>query len=282
MLFGYHVSTAGGLHKAFDEAKELECTAIQIFVGSPQMWATPTVSDKEVEKFKTAQKNSNVKKVLVHSAYLPNPSSHKASLRNLSLKKLKDEAKIAYTIGADGYNFHCGSNQDSNQQGVAHAIATLNRLAELTDEKWPVKLILENDAGAGNRIGDTIEELGAIWKGLKNKKRFGFTLDTCHMFVSGIDLRTKKDISALLSKFDKLIGLTHLEFIHINDAKFGLGSKKDRHANIGEGEIGLTGFKYLLTNSKLKNVPFILETPRTGNLKSDLKDIRILKKMSNY
>jgi len=246
------------------------------------MWATPTVSDKEVEKFKTAQKNSAVKKVLVHSAYLPNPSSHKASLRNLSLKKLKDEAKIAYAIGADGYNFHCGSNQDSNQQGVAHVITTLNRLAELTDDKWPVKLILENDAGAGNRIGDTIEELGAIWKGLKNKKRFGFTLDTCHMFVSGIDLRTKKDISALLSKFDKLIGLAHLEFIHINDAKFGLGSKKDRHANIGEGEIGLDGFKYLLTSPKLKNLSFILETPRTGDLKLDLKDIRILKKMSNF
>ncbi|PIR99112.1 endonuclease [Candidatus Collierbacteria bacterium CG10_big_fil_rev_8_21_14_0_10_44_9] len=282
MLFGYHVSTAGGLHKAFDEARKLDCTVIQIFVGSPQMWATPTVSDKEVEKFKTAQKNSAVKKVLVHSAYLPNPSSHKASLRNLSLKKLKDEAKIAYAIGADGYNFHCGSNQDSNQQGVAHVITTLNRLAELTDDKWPVKLILENDAGAGNRIGDTIEELGAIWKGLKNKKRFGFTLDTCHMFVSGIDLRTKKDISALLSKFDKLIGLAHLEFIHINDAKFGLGSKKDRHANIGEGEIGLDGFKYLLTSPKLKNLSFILETPRTGDLKLDLKDIRILKKMSNF
>src|SRR3989344_1931351 len=282
MLFGYHVSTAGGLHKCFAEAEAIGCTAIQIFVGSPQVWATPGVDTKAIEKFKTAQKNSAVKYVIVHSAYLPNPSSHKISLRNLSMKKMKDEAKIAYAIQADGYNFHCGSNQEGENEGIANAIITLNRLAELTNDKWPVKLILENDAGAGNRIGDTIEEIGAIWKGLKNKKRFGFTLDTCHMFVSGIDLRSKKDISALLSKFDKLIGLTHLEFIHINDAKFGLGSKKDRHANIGEGEIGLTGFKYLLTNSKLKNVPFILETPRTGNLKSDLKDIRILKKMSNY
>jgi len=280
MLFGYHVSTAGGLHKCFAEAEVLGATAIQIFVGSPQMWATPAVSDKEGEKFKTAWKNSPVKKVLVHSAYLPNPSSHKASLRNLSLKKMKDEAKLAYAIQADGYNFHCGSNQEGENEGIANAIITLNRLAELTNDKWPVKLILENDAGAGNRIGDTIEELGAIWKGLKNKKRFGFTLDTCHLFVSGIDVRTKKDISALLAKFDKLIGLKHLEFIHANDALFPLGSKKDRHANIGKGEIGIEGFKNLLHAGKLKHLPFILETPRTGDPKQDLKDIRALKHLA--
>ncbi|MFA5009796.1 MAG: deoxyribonuclease IV [Patescibacteria group bacterium] len=280
MLIGYHVSTSGGLYKAFQEAEALDCTAIQIFVGSPQMWNTPTISAKNVEKFKQAWKKSKVKKVLVHAAYLPNPSSHKASLRNFSLKKMKDEIKIAYAIDADGYNFHCGSNQDGNQAGTLNAIHTLNRLAELTDEKWPVKLIIESDAGAGNRIGDTIEELGIIWKGLKNKTRFGFTLDTCHMFVSGIDVRTKKNVQEILSKFDKLIGLDHLHFIHANDALFGLGSKKDRHANIGQGEIGQTAFKYWLKSPKLKKVAFILETPRSGNLKQDLQDILLLKKLA--
>lgn len=279
MNLGYHVSAAGGLYKAFKEAAELDCTAIQIFVGSPQSWQTPSLTEADAQKFRDAKAASKVKKVLVHAAYLPNPSSHKASLRNLSLKKLKEEAKLAYMIGADGYNFHCGSNQEGNKEGVAAVVTTLNRLAELTD-KWPVKLIIENDAGAGNRIGDTIEELANIWKGLKDKSRFGFTLDTCHLFVSGIDVRTKKDIANLVSEFDKKIGLEHLEFIHTNDAKFGLGSKRDRHANIGEGEIGVEGFKNIVTNPKLKTKTFILETPRVGDPKQDIKDIKLIHKLA--
>jgi len=280
MLLGYHVSTSGGLYKAFQEAEALDCTAIQIFVGSPQMWNTPTISEAAARKFKQAWKRSKVKSILVHSAYLPNPSSHKATLRNFSLKKMKEEIKIAYIIGADGYNFHCGSNQESTREGIVNTTRTLNRLAELTQASWPVKLIIENDAGAGNRIGDTIEELGAIWKGLKNKKRFGFCLDTCHLFASGIDVRTKKNLSDILSKFDKLIGLKHLLFIHINDAMFDLGSRKDRHALIGKGFIGAYSFKHWLKSPKLKRLPFILETPRTGNLKQDIKEIQMLKRLA--
>ncbi|MDD5605747.1 MAG: deoxyribonuclease IV [Patescibacteria group bacterium] len=279
MLFGYHVSASGGLSRAFVEAEALQCDVIQIFVGSPQIWTTPLPDVKVAQRFKEAWKKSKVKKVLVHAAYLPNPASHKASLRNMSLKKLKDEAKIAYGIGADGYNFHCGSNQNSNAEGITHTIQTLNRLEELTRDKWPVKLIIENDAGAGNRIGDTIEELGAIWKGLKHKQRFGFCLDTCHLFVSGVDVRTKVDINDLLKKFDRLIGLKHLEFIHANDARFELGSKKDRHAKIGEGFIGEAGFKNLVNHPRLKNIPFILETPRTGDVKRDITDIKHLRRL---
>lgn len=279
MYLGYHVSASGGLYNAFKEAEALECTAIQIFVGSPQTWAAPNPPEKDIQRFIETRQASKVAKVLVHAAYLPNPSSPKDSLRNLSLKKLKDEAKVAYAIGADGYNFHCGSNADGTPQGIANAIQTLNRLAELTDEKWPVRLIIENDAGAGNRIGDTIEEVAEIWHGLDNKERFGICLDTCHLFVSGIDVGSKKAVDDLVKKFDKLIGIEHLHFIHTNDAKFGLGSKKDRHANIGTGEIALEGFRALLNHPKLKDKAFILETPRTGDLKEDLKDIKTLKKL---
>ena len=278
MDIGYHVSAAGGLYKAFKEAEALECTAIQIFVGSPQTWAAPNPPEKDIERFKEDRKTSKVNKVLVHAAYLPNPSSPKASLRNLSLKKMKEEAIVSYKIGADGYNFHCGSNADSTEDGIANAINTLNRLAELTSE-YPIRLILENDAGAGNRIGDTVDELAALWDGLENKERFGFCLDTCHLFVSGIDVSTKKAVDSLISEFDKKIGIKHLHFLHVNDAKFGLGSKKDRHANIGAGEIGLEGFEALINHPKLKNKAFILETPRSGDLKEDFKDIQTLRKL---
>ncbi|MFH0912613.1 MAG: deoxyribonuclease IV [Patescibacteria group bacterium] len=274
---GYHVSVAGGLPGAFKHARELECDVIQIFVSSPQMWQTPEISDSEIATFKTEWSKSKVSVVLVHAAYLPNPSSDRASLRNLSLKKLKDEAKIAYRLGADGYVFHCGSNQTSTGEGIKNAITTLNRLAELTDEKWPVKLIIESDAGAGNKIGDTIEELAAIWKGLNTKKRFGFCLDTCHLFVSGIDLRTKSDVSQLLNKFDKLIGLSHLEFIHLNDAMFDLGSHKDRHENLGQGYIGEAGIKNIIAHPDIRKLPLIMETPRTGEARLDIKDIRLLR-----
>lgn len=279
MLFGYHVGAAGGLHTAFKRAEELTSDVMMLFVGPPQVWQTPVIDELEIQKFKMAWKKSRIKKVLVHAAYLPNPASHRPSLRHMSLKKLKDEAKIAYAISADGYNFHCGSNQNSNQEGIAYAIKTLNRLAELTNEKWPVKLIIENDAGAGHRIGDTIEELGAIWKGLTHQQRFGFCLDTCHLFAAGIEVRTKASLSGLLKKFDRLIGLKHLEFIHINDAQFGLGSKKDRHAKIGQGYIGKDGFKHWVNHPRLRQIPFILETPRTGEIKEDIKDIRALRKL---
>jgi len=162
IIAGYHVSVSGGLHRAFAEAALLDCDVIQIFVSSPQMWHTAVISDKEVTLFQEDWEKSSVQQVVVHAAYLPNPSSHKATLRNLSLKKLKDETKIAYRIGANGYIFHCGSNQNGNEEGIKAAVSTLNRLAELTDENWPVPLIIESDAGAGNRIGDTIEELAAI------------------------------------------------------------------------------------------------------------------------
>ena len=175
---------------------------------------------------------------------------------------------------------HGQGSQESEAQGIKNAIATLNRLAELTDEKWPVKLIIESDAGAGNRIGDTIEELGAIWKGLATKKRFGFCLDTCHLFVSGIDLRTTEDISQLLTKFDKLIGLEHLEFIHINDAMFELGSRRDRHENIGKGKIGEEGIRNILANPTIRKLPLILETPRTGEPRLDIQDIRLLRNLA--
>lgn len=278
MILGYHVSTGGGLPKAFKNAEDLESTSMQIFVGSPQSWATPDLSDKIITAFKEARAASPVEKVLVHAAYLPNPSSHKPTLRNLSLKKMKDEAKASYLIGADGYNFHCGSNQNGNEEGVANIISTLNRLAELT-VKCPVKLIIENDAGAGNRIGDTIEELALIWKGLEQKDRFGFCLDTCHLFVSGIDIRTKKQVDDLVKKFDKLIGIKHLEFMHLNDTKFGLDSRKDRHENIGKGLLTLDTFKAILTHPKLTHVAFVLETPRTGDLKEDIQDIKTLRKL---
>ncbi|MBN2585494.1 deoxyribonuclease IV [Patescibacteria group bacterium] len=284
MLIGYHVSAAGGLHKAIAEAEIIGCTAIQIFVGSPQVWQTPEVDLAVVKKFKGALSKSKVKKVLVHSAYLPNPASHKNTLRRMSLKKMKEEIRVAYAIGADGYNFHCGSNQNSNEEGLKLATETLNRLAELSDEKYPIPLIIENDAGAGNRIGDTIEELAQIWRGIKNKKRFGFCLDTCHLFVSGIDLRTKKDIDALVKKFDKLIGIQHLKFIHVNDALFELGSKKDRHALIGQGYVGTVGFKALLHHPKLRTLPFIMETPYGGDSKgaisSRIKELKFVKKLA--
>ena len=285
MLVGYHVSTAGGLYKAIGEAETIGCNAIQIFVGSPQVWQTPEVDLANVKKYKDALAKSKVEKVLVHAAYLPNPASHKETLRRVSLKKMKEEIRLAYAINADGYNFHCGSNQNSNEEGVKLTTETLNRLAELSDAKYSIPLIIENDAGAGHRIGDTIEELAQIWRGIKNKKRFGFCLDTCHLFVSGIDLRTKKDVDTLVNKFDKLIGLDHLKFIHVNDALFELGSKKDRHQLIGQGYIGPEGFKALFHHPKLKHLPFIMETPygndSKGAIPSRIKELKYVKKLAS-
>jgi len=284
MLLGYHVSAAGGLHKAIVEGETIGCNVIQVFVGSPQVWQTPEVDPAAIKKFKAARSRSTIQQVLVHSAYLPNPASHKTTLRRVSLKKMKEEIRIAYAMGADGYNFHCGSNQNSNTEGVKLTTETLDRLAELSNDKYPIPLIIENDAGAGHRIGDTIEELAQIWRGLKHKKRFGFCLDTCHLFVSGIDLRTKKDVDALVRKFDKLIGLKHLRFIHANDAMFDLGSKKDRHALIGQGHIGTTGFKALFHHPKLRRLPFIMETPYGGDSKgaipSRIKELKLVKKLA--
>jgi len=277
MNIGYHVSTAGGLPKAFAEAKLLTCEVIQFFVSSPQIWETRVPSEREIKEFKELYKKSGIKDILVHSAYLPNPSTPRQTLWAVTMKKMKEEIKIAESIGASGYNVHPGSNPDT-KNGIATAIKSFNRLAELTNG-YQAKIIIENDAGAGNRIGDTVEELAAIWRGLQPKERFGFTLDTCHLFVSGLDIRKQEILKKVLDDFDRQIGLEHLLYIHLNDSRYDLGSHRDIHEHIGEGFIGLGAFEYIVNHPKLKDKNFILETPHAGDTEKEIKNIQIIRSL---
>lgn len=274
MNIGYHVSIAGGLPKVFGEAKLLACDVIQFFVSNPQIWETRVPSEEEIKEFKELHKKSGIKDILVHSAYLPNPSTPRKTLWAVTMKKMKEEIEIAEKIGASGYNVHPGSNPNT-KDGIATAIRSFNRLAELTDS-YQTKIIIENDAGAGNRIGDTVEELAVIWQNLTPKNRFGFTLDTCHLFVSGIDIRKQEVLEKVLDDFDKQIGLEYLWYVHLNDSKYDLGSRRDIHEHIGKGFIGLEPFRYIVNHPKLKNKNFILETPHKGNLEKEIKNIKNL------
>jgi len=274
---GYHVSIAGGLSTATLEAKALTCNTIQIFLGPPHTWKFSNFTPEDIEQFNRERKQLDIDPVVVHAAYLPNPASADDKLWNVSVHYLISLSKKASEVGANGIHFHLGSNP-SREGGVERLSEALRKMEEEIPKNG-VTIVLETDAGPGNHVGDNFEEIQEALSYVKDPSRFGVTIDTCHIFVAGYDIRTEKGVYETIEKFDQTIGLKYLHTIHANDSKGELGSHLDRHEHIGEGKIGLAGFKALLNHPKLKEVPFILETPQTGDTEDDLKDIKTLRKL---
>lgn len=278
MRFGYHVSISGGLKTALAEAKELTCNTIQIFLGPPQMWKLSSFTDEEIAQFDEERRKLDITPVIAHSAYLLNVSSPNDHLWNISVHYLINLLEKAEKVGVEGITFHLGSNP-GRRAGVQKAIEAMRKIEDEAPA-GQAKILLETDAGPGNHVGDNFEEISEILGSVKNPQRFGVVLDTCHIFASGYDLRTAEAANKTFAKFEKLIGYQFLAAIHINDSKGELGSHLDRHEHIGEGKIGADGFKAILHHPKLQEMAFILETPKTGNLKTDLKDIQTLRKLA--
>ncbi len=261
-LIGAHVSATGGVENAPLNAAAIQANAFALFTKNQRQWLASPLSEKSIEKFKQncEEKGFSPKSILPHDSYLINLGHPTDEGRQKSLDSFIEEMRRCEQLGLSLLNFHPGSHlkEISVEACLAHIAASINTALDKTKN---VCAVIENTAGQGSNVGNRFEELRFIIDRVEDKSRVGVCIDTCHAFAAGYDLRTAEACEETFKKFDEVIGLQYLKGMHLNDSKKGLGSKVDRHENIGKGEIGVEGFQWIIANPKFDNIPLILETP---------------------
>jgi deoxyribonuclease-4 len=259
MLIGAHVSPAGGPANAVKRGEERACRSIQIFNQSPRAWRARVYSDEEVDAFHAAMKDSNVEALVIHAVYLLNCASEDPEIRDKSLAALKVALNSGSQLGAVGVVLHPGSALKSPPEEAIKRAAAVIKEALKESEKCP--LLLEDTAGAGGTLGRSFEELASLIDLAGGQKRLGVCLDSCHLFASGYDVRTSEALAGVIDEFDRVVGCDRLGALHINDSVTELGSNRDRHANLGDGEIGVEGMIAFLSEPRFEGLPVIFEGP---------------------
>jgi deoxyribonuclease-4 len=253
------VSPAGGLPKAVERGAERGCEAIQIFNQSPRMWRSSAYGEEDVAAFRDALPDSGVKAVLIHAAYLLNCASDDPEIRSKSLASLVGSLRAGRAIGASAVVLHPGSAKaGALDAAIARAGETIR---EALEESERCALHLENTAGAGDTLGRSMDELAALLEAAGAHERLGVCLDSCHLLASGYEVRTAKGMDAVLAEATSKLGADRLGSLHLNDSVTPLGSNRDRHANIGKGELGEGGCAAFLGAPGLQRLPCVLETP---------------------
>ena len=279
-MLGAHVSIAGGLHQAPHNGRAATCEVVQIFTRSRNRWRVKKLLSREVEKFREAQEETAVKVVSAHDSYLINLASPDNSLFRKSCNTLLEEMKRCDLLGIPFLVAHPGSHVGSGEtRGLKRIAEALNRILERAPDS-KVTICLETTAGQGSALGHRFEHLADILDQVENEDRLDVCLDTCHIFAAGYPIKTRTDYRATMKAFDDVLGLERLRIIHMNDSKRGLGSRVDRHENIGRGRIGKDPFGFFLNDRRLDGVPKILETPKASPLddRRNLKRLRSLVK----
>lgn len=258
MKYGVHISTAGNLPKTPARAKMLGADAIQIFAGSPRTFKQPAYGPELAAAFKQACSDEGLP-AFIHMMYLTAYGTPDARMRRLSIDAAVQTMKNAEALGVAGVVTHMGSHKGAGMAAIMENLR--DALLEVVEPVKTTKLLLENSAGAGNNVGNSISELADIYESVDRDVRIGFCLDTAHLFASGYDIRNEDGWKAVLDEFDAKIGLDKLGCIHLNDSKVDLDAKRDRHENIGQGFIGEAGFKVILNEPRLKGQFGLLEVP---------------------
>jgi deoxyribonuclease IV len=276
MLIGAHVSSAGGIWTAVDRGAEIGCDAIQVFTQSPRMWRPTEHAEEAVARFRERRADARIAGVVCHALYLVNLASPDRTIRAKSTKAMRASLGTAAAIESEGVIFHVGSHLGSGfGAALRRVVPALRSLLELTNDRtW---LLLENSAGAGGTIGRSLDELVVLFERLDGHPRVGLCLDSCHLWVSGVDVTDAETVAALVTDLDARIGLERLRALHINDAADGLGSNRDHHASIGEGTMG-ESLGVFLAQPAFQGLPAILETGRDGHA-PDAADVKSLRDM---
>jgi deoxyribonuclease-4 len=258
MLIGAHVSQAGGLARAVQRGTERGCKAIQIFNQSPRMWRPTAYSEDDFAEFREAIENSPIEVVLIHAVYLLNCASEDSEIREKSLASLIQSLRVGAGIGAAAVVLHPGSaKQGDVRKAISRAGAVFQ---EALGESERCPLHLEDTAGAGGTLGRSFEELEALLSAGGASDRLGVCLDSCHLLASGYDIRTDEGLTETVDEFDRRIGLARLGSLHLNDAAVKLGSNRDRHAVLGQGELGEESCARFLCEPRFERLPCVLET----------------------
>jgi deoxyribonuclease-4 len=273
-LLGCHLSIGKGFPAVIDEAERLGINAVQIFSHSARSWRMKPLDPEEAEAFRKRWESSEVEYTVIHTSYLLNLASPDGELWERSLASLREEVRRAGVLGIPDVVTHLGSHKGTGlEQGIARVAEAILRLQDSPEwRRWEGRLLLELTAGAGDTVGVRFEELAAIIERAGGDERLGICLDTCHAFASGYELRTPEGLEATLRELEATVGLKRLWLVHLNDSAYPFASHRDRHAHIGRGEIGLEGFRLVVNHPALRELPFILETPK-GELSGEDADI---------
>jgi deoxyribonuclease IV len=261
MRLGAHIGITDGFDSAAHTAKKIGCESMQIFSKSPQMWKGAAISDESAAKFRAAVEEDAVTPIAIHHGYLLNLASPKAFMLKRSRGAFVDELARAEKLGVDQLIFHPGAHLGSGpEEGLRTIVESLNwAFAETPDLQ--VRALLENCAGQGTGLCGSFEELQGILDRLDHPERAGVVLDTCHLFAAGNDFRTEEQYGEMVDRIRDSIGAERVQAFHLNDAKAPLGSHLDRHENIGNGQIGVEGFRHLVNDPTWRTTPGYLETP---------------------
>ena len=277
MRLGAHESIAGGLHKAFERAQSVGCDTLQIFVKPNRAWAVNPLTDGDVTRFAAKAKETGVAPVVGHASYLLNLASPESSLWAKSRDTLVIELKRCDALHVPWLVLHPGAHVGTGEEaGLVRVAQALSEVHAATSE-LQAGILLETTAGQGSSLGYRFEHLAWLIRHTLGGERLGVCFDTCHVFASGYELRTRDGYEATMEAFDRVLGLGQLRAVHLNDSKIDFGSKRDRHQHIGQGYIGLDGFRHILNDHRLAGLPGLLETPKSDDLHEDRENLAVLR-----
>ena len=275
LLLGAHTSAAGGAPNALLEGAKIGATTIQLFTSNQKQWAGRKISQEEIDLWQKTLDQTEIEQVMSHDSYLINLGSPKKELREKSKKAFKTEIERCHLLNLSFMNFHPGvATSASDEECLENIVESLLEMESLIHE-GSTMLLLETTAGQGTTVGHKFEHLGMIIQNVSKKIPIGVCIDTCHIFAAGYDIRTEESCTKVLQEFDDAIGLKYLKAFHFNDSLKDLGSRVDRHAPLGEGKIGIEGFKFFMTSKKTRDLPKYMETP--GGPPNWEKEISLLK-----
>jgi len=261
LLIGAHTSASGGSFHALDEGEEIGANTIQLFTSNQKQWHGRTISEEEIALFTQRREETGISSIMSHASYLINLGSPNPDILAKSRKAFQQEIKRCHLLDIKFLNFHPGAyTTGSEEQCIDTIIDSLLDMKNLL-KKGSTELLLETTAGQGTCVGHTFEQLHLILQATHEALPIGVCLDTCHVFAAGYDISSKEGWESTLENFEQVIGLKYLKAFHLNDSKHPLGSRKDRHANLGEGHIGLPCFQFLMQDPRVQGLPKYLETP---------------------
>lgn len=275
---GSHISTAGGVSRAFARGEEVGCRVMQIFVKNNNRWRGAPLTDEEVERFHQERERTGIWPVFAHGTYLVNLASGDPAIRERSVACTADELERCGRLGLPWLVVHPGAHTGAGvETGIERIARALDRVLEAT-AGLSVRILLETVAGQGSTLGRTPGELARMLERVDAPDRMGVCLDTCHIFAAGFDLRGEQAYRQTRERFEEELGWDRIPAIHVNDSLRPLGSHRDRHAHIGEGELGEAGFGPLMRDPDLADRPKVLETPKEGD--ADLRNLERLRRLA--
>ena len=278
-MIGLHISSAGSLDLVFDRALELGATTFQMFTRNPNQWKFKPIPDETVSTFREKRKNSGFARIVDHMPYLPNLASPEKSTMKISRYTLDEEVKRCDALGIDYLVIHLGSHLG---KGAAVGIANIAGACDLAiaGSEGKTMILLENMAGQKNSVGARFEDIRGILDRVSRSERVGVCLDTCHLYAAGFDLGSNEAVMNTMGLFNEVVGFDRLRVVHLNDSKGALGSRLDRHENIGKGKIGRKGIRAFLHYPGVRERPLIMETPYrdVSTMKASIKLVRALLK----